>query len=89
MMIEIDKLCEVVEKINNEIYDLGLELNSPYMELHFNGWAEIIKFLGEVIWSSEDEGREYFYSIDNYEPIEGYLRREVNKLLIELKDIVL
>ena len=83
---------QAVLNINQEIYndiDTGLEY-IDLLEYRTNGYAERIDFLGQQIWSSEDEGeRGYNEKLDEYEPLEPFLRRAVNKLVGKIGEISL
>ena len=41
----------------------------------------IIKFLGRVVWSSEDDEREFIEAENEYEPLGEYLKRVANSFI--------
>lgn len=103
--MDIQVIKEVVGKINQELYDLlvteekyptggtdyvGIELWEECCLSFCGNWYSIgIKFLGEYIWSSEDDERNYIEETDEYEPLEDYLRRVINERVTELQKIKL
>lgn len=89
-MIE-ENIMYFIEDINQEIHD-SEEYPDQYteftlLEYRTNGYASIILFFGEQIWSSEDDNREYDEETDVYEPLENYLRREINKFISLISNI--
>lgn len=50
-----------------------------------DGLCVIIKFLGNTIWSSENDERDYVDNEDEYEPLAPFLRRERDKMIKDLR----
>jgi len=95
---EIKEVFAAVSTINDEVYDFLSEHGGEYdgdkafyiLDLHTDGNAIVVNFLDSItIWSFEDERREFIEDKDVWEPIEGYLRKEVKKLLDSIGSIKL
>ena len=92
-MIEIKEAIEVVEKLNNEIYNFfKKDYGEPFsmLDLCTDGNSIIINFLKIYrIWPPDEDEREYFDDKDEYEPIEQFLRKEIQKIIGQLSQIKL
>ncbi len=81
----------IIGKLNEEIYEqMGEE--QLYLEVRSISISMVIEFLGEQLWNEDDDFRGYINEgtpEEDYEPLEGYLRKEVNKLIDSLKKIKL
>jgi len=81
------EIVAIVNKIEEDLYE---QSDCEYYNLVFssNGYVSFIEFLGIQIWSSDDDMRE---EDENgvYEPLEKYLRREINKEISKLSKIKL
>ena len=81
---------DIVGFINTGLYekmaDDGLEF---LVSVCSCSYVRYVKFLGVQIWNSEDDYREWGESTQDYEPLEPYLRKEINKTLANLKGLVL
>ena len=90
--IEIEAI-NAVRKINEEIYEQTEEEDGfcPIEGLVFktNGFGLVIKFFGDQIWNDEDSERKYDEEKDEDEPMEGFLRREVMRIVNEVGKIKL
>jgi hypothetical protein len=79
---------DIVGFINADLYenigDDGLEFLVGVCSCSY---IRYIKFLGVQIWNSEDDYREWDESIQDHEPLEPYLRKEINKVLDKLQGI--
>lgn len=82
----IEEVKKAVLKLNDEIYfDLEdcVDFEDGLIAFTFNsnGNVIIVKFLGIDLWNSENDER---YEINKdmiYEPLEGFLRREANRMI--------
>ena len=78
-MLTIKRIEEVVTELNNIMFEQHKH-NEIYLE-----WSSIgnenylIKFLGIIIWHSEDDERLEVYE-DVYEDLEVYLIRNIEKI---------
>ena len=86
---ELMQVNEAVENINNIIFT---EFNgsdnwngTPFsMNIKTNGYSTVVVFLGETIWSSDDDARKFDEALDDYEPMESFLLQEALMLLMQL-----
>lgn len=86
------EICKLVEQLNSELYDKADYLQENcglYFDYSSNGYSEIIKILGYIIWSSEDDPRKWDEETDTYEPLEGYLRDAFNNYIVALCKVTL
>lgn len=75
--ITTDEIIDAVSTIADVIYDTyENDAFIPELELVSNGNIAIVTFLGSIIWSSEDDEREYFEDTDSYENLLTYLRNK-------------
>jgi hypothetical protein len=83
-MTEPEQILQIVTKINEERYD---EVLSTFFSLCFksDGVSSVVEFLGSPIWSSEDDCRAFDEKTNEFEPLENYLKKEMNKLVEELQ----
>jgi len=78
----IEEIVGVVNKLNNIWWkDIDNSPNNIY-PFQFRSCCDdmAVYFLGEVVWCSEEDPRNYDEKSDSYEPLEGFLRRQVRKL---------
>jgi len=72
----------IITNLNQEIHESGDFIDLDLLEYSTNGYGERIDFLGQQIWSSEDDGdRVYNEETDQYEPMDLFLRRTINTLI--------
>jgi len=91
LMIEA---INAVGNLNEEMIDQceeGSDMSWIMLTAVITGDMVLIKFLEQTIWFSEEDEREY---IDDgkdeiYEPLEQYLRREINKQVAYISKIKL
>jgi hypothetical protein len=86
-------LLGIVGEIN---YDIWLKLNPdtenptinegeyPQVELRTNGESHLIYFMDVIIWSSDNEEREWIDDDMEYEPLKLFLEKEIQKLLYKI-----
>lgn len=105
---EIIEAMEAIDNINADLFDQSISKNrqghdkiDPFilMELIYGIAGEaVIEFLGECIWSTQDDEREWLeldYDVTgkcikaDHEPLEPYLRRSANELIVKLQKIKL
>lgn len=82
-MKEEVNLEEVVRALNTELFETDGEENTQF-EFTTTGFAQIITFGEMVVWSSEDDNREFFEDLNEYEPMETFIRKEFNKRIDHL-----
>ena len=68
-----DVVQELVENIVNddENFFIGLFYES-------DGYNESIIYLGQAIWVSENDDRQYDYDLDKYEPLKDFIKERIN-----------
>lgn len=85
-----------VENINMDLYELNEKNENDFLVgliYEFNGYCEFIKYLGNVIWDSENDGYEYDKESNtySYDKLESTIREKVNyinkKIIGKLKNI--
>jgi hypothetical protein len=91
--MDTKEILEVIEKLNIELFEKTGEdeLDFSYMT---NGFFEVIKFNNYVLWSSENDTRQWLERNETnlksgYEPLEPFLRREFNKYFEKLSKLKL
>lgn len=87
---------DVVENINMDLYELNEKNENDFwvgLIYESNGYCEFIKYLGNVIWDSENEGFEWDDETNTYlyDKLESTIREKVNyinkKIIGKLKNI--
>lgn len=97
--IELIELVNEIDYINADLYNQfktidsrGKEHCNPWiwMEIQYGvGQAAVVEFLGEYLYNSANEEREFNEDKNDYEPIGPYLRTKANKLLTKLQKVKL
>ena len=81
-------IISIIEKLNTEMYSSGQFDDLEFIEYRSNGYVEIIQFLGQQLWSSDNNQRFYLDAKNDVrEDMESFLRREVNILIKGLSTI--
>jgi len=80
MSYSIKETVDAIDNINGDLFE-KTDNESIIVELKTTGCVTIIEFCGISIWSSEDDDRQYIDQIDEYEPIEPFLRKKVNEVI--------
>lgn len=83
--MNIQNIEDVVGNLNDYLMEASGKDDCPLFELSTNSYAVIIKFLGLVIWSSENEEREWIESANDYEPLDKFLMKEADELIDSLQ----
>jgi hypothetical protein len=74
---------QIVQELNEELYDDFSE--ETYLFSYTTiGYIGTISFSGITLWHSEDDEREFFEDVNDYEPMKAFLRRECNMLIDRL-----
>ena len=83
-----EELLDSVNSINEDICD-QCENEEAFLSLfiHTDGFCANVMWLGIYIWCSENDERIENEETGEYEPIEGFLRRQVKELLEKLSHI--
>jgi hypothetical protein len=75
-------LNALLASLNQRIYDAlgdGDEFRMFSLKSGSDSYQQWVEFLGEPIWTSEDDGREYRLQDGKHEPLEGFLLGEILK----------
>lgn len=76
---ELNEILETVDNLNEYLTE-----NLVYMGFTFsyetNGWWHGIKFMDYVLWSSENETREWVDAENKYEPLYPIILTEFQKI---------
>ena len=80
-----EEALALVEELNNELQDRGgLEYYCPF-EFKSYWWNNsAIYFMGVVLWTDDNDEREYIEDTDEQEPLRDYIVRESKTLLKDL-----
>lgn len=76
------ELEEAISAVNDRIYAAlgdGDEFRIFSVKSGSDAYQQWVEFLGEPIWTSEEDGREYSLGEDKHEPLEGFLLGEILK----------
>ena len=84
-MEDYNKLVEIVNVLEQEVFEQTEGIEYFNFEVVTNGFATIINFIGLQIWNSEDDDRNYYDETDSYEPMDKHLRRILNTELDKLR----
>ncbi|HEY8364726.1 MAG TPA: hypothetical protein VIK84_04060 [Haloplasmataceae bacterium] len=80
-----EEALNLVEDLNNELQERGgLEYYCPF-EFKSYGWNNsAIYFMGVVLWTEDNDEREYINETDEKESLRTYVIREAEKILKDL-----
>ena len=87
----MNDIIKIIENINEDIYKskafylTGYTLN--LCTLVYYGYGTYIEFLNMTLWNSEEDEREFDEEANEWEPLEPFLRNEINKIIQELSKI--
>lgn len=85
--MKVEDVLKVVEKINDSMPEIDCsELYEYYLTCEIN-YSHIItvKFLGIPLYNNQCEDRKYIEEIDDYEELELFLIRSMQKVLKNIK----
>jgi len=96
---EIMFIISTVEKINNKMFkNMNHDFVSSFenygnffLSYTYCGCEHFVTFCDLVLWNSVEENREFIGEIGDYEPLEDFLIREINRTtsfvsLLKLKE---
>lgn len=88
------EIINIIETLNEELYNqIGDSLyNLPMVmfEYGYDGYCHYVKLFGSIIWDSDNDYRKYINEgtpQEDYEPLEDFIRREVNNIIKVIKVI--
>lgn len=82
----------VVYNINEELFEMSEDFcveNGTGLCFTTDGFASVIEFMGHVLWSTEDDDRDYIEETDDFEPLAPFVRRKFNELIDNLSALKL
>ena len=87
--VELIAVQDAVDKINQEIMDcFPIGHNTFCLQYIDQTNGQCVAFLDDELWSSENERREYIdFPVNDWEPIEPYLRKRINEMIAEINKI--
>ena len=73
---------DVVRNINEDIQACVEDGNEFYIDLSYSsdGYHEIISYMDQLIWSSENDDREFNEDKNEYESLELLIRKKINEI---------
>ena len=76
------KFKDIAERINGYLYENHDELIDLGVCCEYSsiGYQDIFTFLDLVIWDSDNDERLYIDEIDEYEPLEEYIIKQINTI---------
>ena len=86
----MNNIVKIINSINDDIYNSSpnfVESYGCYCEVSSNGLQTIIKFLDIVIWDEDNDSREFNEELNEYEPLEPYLRKMINYIIKRISTI--
>lgn len=69
----------IIENLNNELYEKFNETGSSF-GYSTNGYAHLIFFDQNVLWSSDNDEREWIEEINDKESLEPHIKKLFNML---------
>lgn len=79
---EIIEVIGIVRRLNEELARISETENVVRLRVETDGVHFcIVKFLGNKIWVSYEDGRDYNGETGAFEPLEDYLKRERDRLI--------
>ena len=80
---QLQEVFGIVNDINADIYEANediVEEYGIYLEILTNGDTIIVQYLGCIIWNSENDERDFINEKDEYEDLNGFIRKSINNL---------
>ena len=89
MTEDVNQIIKIISDIQYEIGTMMGDdyFDSPTLILNTTRDYQEIEFLGECIWDSENEPRDYIDAVDDYEPLDYFLIKQINKRIKQLSKI--
>ena len=79
----MSEALDVVEKLNIELFEKGHEDGFLFDYLS-DGFVESIEFCKNRIWDSDSDEREWLDLYEEYETLEGFVRKKIKVMSAEL-----
>lgn len=84
----MNNTTEIISNLNESLGEEWYNLGWEGFTLYTDGFSEIISFLGQPIWASDEDDREFSEVTNEYEPLEPYLLRKAQELIININSII-
>ncbi len=84
--MNIQDVLDIINVINDEMYEATQDDEVPLLTVMSNTNGIAVEYLNTLIWCDVDDAREYDED-DEYEPLDSYLRREMNAIINKLKKL--
>lgn len=81
--INLSKTLNAVASINGDLFEKH-EDDCEQLDFQSNGFQYIVKWLGVIIYNSDNDERAFDEAKNEYEPIELFLRKECDKIVKKL-----
>ena len=88
-MLDISEIEKIVTILNDEFFEQNESFILDYglrVELLSCGEAKLVRFLDHNLWNDVDDERDWITE-EEQEPLEYFLRREINEMLVGLKTL--
>jgi hypothetical protein len=85
----MSEALKAVRNINDYLFVASEHLDyQPFLKHVESPVGDYIEFMDCIIWDSENDGRSWDISIDDYEPLGPYLVKEIATILESLENTV-
>jgi len=84
--IKLEEVVAVVERLNDEWWEEPRRKMIPF-NVMTDGTSMAVTFLDARLWCDEDDARSYNEEKDEYEPLDAFLRREVQVLGVLILEV--
>ena len=81
-----DIICILNQELFEQVEKFYLNTGICF-SLETNGFCTSVIFADFSIWCSENDERKYIEEIEEYEPLEDFIRRETQKIINELSKV--
>lgn len=91
-MNDIQMALKITEEINEEIYENNDQNDfvidrCGLLDFRSDGKSTCILFFNEPVWDSEDDCDRYIENIDDYIPLETYIREKMKEVIKNINSI--
>lgn len=88
MMEDAQNIIKIVDEINEMFFDKIQNLNEIHqISFTTQGYYQIIQFCDHVLWTSEEDPREFFELINDYEDLKTFIIKEFNSFINDLQNL--
>lgn len=85
----IEELHCIVETLNQEMFEkYGEDISQQFMfSITSTGYFISLNFLDQLVWNTEEDGREWIEGKSEYEPLEPFIRKRINEIIQQISKI--